>query len=399
MLGVAWLATAAAHSAAYGVITLDADPVAPGEVWGIADGWGLVHSADDGASWDWLCEESVGSQTVYDVLTWAPSTALLGTAEGLMRVGEGCVGESFGDLPEGFVLRLRRYGNEALVALVGPERGGVYRCGEAGCVATSLEGEGFFPKSMVVDGGTVWVTVVHAGADDGLRAELWLSVDGATFTEVYAWPDGDVDPRVLWASGDRVYAWLRPRSDTVEPAFARSVDGGVSFSTTFSTGYYTDPTPGAMVLDDGDTVLLGSASGARTWVSHDGGAGFTEVSLDTPAVKCGLSLGDRALVCTDHLADGFDVASTVDGADFTPVVCLEEVEAAACTGDTCDPYVDAWVSAGAYGGGRCHPADEDTGEPPPSTCDCASGGEGAGAGLGVLVALAAARRRQGRAST
>jgi hypothetical protein len=382
-----------AHSDTFELFTLSANPAEPDELWGVVDGWGLVHSTDGGGEWGWLCEEAIGSTSVYDVLAWRPNVALVGTVDGLIRVGEDCTGTSVGDLPEGFVLRLARRHDEALVALIGPESGGVYRCDDDACVATSLVGPGYYPKSLWVDGDTAWVTVVHTGAEDGLRAELWRSDDGAVFSEVHAWPDGDVDPRVIHAAGDTVYAWLRPRSDAAVPGFARSTDGGTTFTTTFTTGYYTDSTPGVLVLDGGATVLVGSRAGARTWVSRDGGASFEEQSLDLPALKCGLSLPGRGLVCSDHLVDGFDVAETADGVAFTPVLCLEEVEAAACAEAACEAAADAWRAAAATGGGRCAAPEDSGAAPEPDPCGCASAGM-ADALLPLLAGWVAGLRRR-----
>ncbi len=382
----AWLALAVpdaeAHGEAFELVRLAANSEEPSELWGIVEGWGLVHSTDDGATWGWLCEESVGTTTTYDLLPWGPGSVLVGTVDGLLRVGEDCLGETVGDLPEGFVLRLAEYEGQALVALVGPESGGVYRCDDSMCQATSLVGEGLYPKSLFVDGATAWVTVVHTGEEDGLAAELWRADDGAAFRVAHTWPAGDVDPRVVYASGETVYAWLRPRTEAATPGFARSTDGGTTFTTTFTTGYFTDPAPGVLVRDEGDTVFLGSWYGARTWVSRDAGVSFEEVSLEQPALKCGLDLPDRSLICTDHLADGFDVAVTTDGKTFSPTLCLEDVLPAACAEQTCEPYVSAWSAAAAIGGGQCelpveeaHPAEE-------PDCGCESG-----ATSGTLIPL------------
>ena len=383
---------ASAHGDSFELVRLTARPDAPAELWGMVEGWGLVHSEDGGAAWSWLCEEAVGSTALYDVLAWEAGSALVGTAEGLSLVDESCTGQSVASLPEGFVLSLARYGETALVGIIGTESGGVYRCDDTGCAATSLVGAGVFPKSLVVDGNTAWATVVHTGEDEGLAAELWRSDDGADFVVAYAWPDGDVDPRVIHADGERVYAWLRPRQDDREPGFVRSTDGGASFSTTFETGYYTDPAPGVLVRDGGETVLLGSWFGARTWRSTDAGLSFEEVSLDAPALRCGLDLPDRSLICADHLVDGFDVAATTDGMEFSAELCLEEVGPADCVAETCEPYVDAWRGAAALGGGKCDPA-ADTGTPDdPPPCGCASSEGGLPLlALGAAVLLRARR--------
>lgn len=386
---------AAAHSPEFGVSALSARPEAPSELWAAVEGWGMIHSTDGGASFAWLCEESIGVDTVYDVLAWDEAVALAGTVDGLMRVDGECQGTSVTGLDAGFVLKLARWQGKAAVALIGPERGGVYLCDDDGCAATALEGPAFYPKSFAVDGDTLWVTLVHT---DTLAAELYRTTDGVSFTEASSWPAGDTDPRVLWAQGENVYLWTRPRADTAEPGFRKSTDGGAHFTETFTAGYYTDSAPGFLVRDEGKTVLLGSWFGARTWASTDSGASFVEVSDTAPAVKCGLDLGDHALVCTDHLADGLDVASTTDAEEFTPITCLEEVEPSECAAEACEPYVDAWVTAAAYGGGGCHPEEEESGTPDdPPPCGCASGEGVSTAGALVAAAALLARWRLRRA--
>ncbi len=391
-LGLLWmLDNAVAHSPNYGTLSLSAQPGAPDELWANTDGWGLLHSGDGGATWGWLCEESVGTTGIYDVLAWAEGTALVGTTTGLVRVGDGCVGESVAGLDPGFVLRVVRWGEVAAVALIGPESGGIYLCDDAGCVATSLIGAGYYPKSLVVSGDTLWVSLVHT---DTLVAELYRTTDGVDFELRHTWPEGDVDPRVVVASDDRVGIWTRPRSDAAVPAFEVSRDGGATFSRTLEVGYYTDPAPGTLILEQGAVVFVGSYYGARTWRSDDGGDSFEEVSAAAPAIRCGLDLGDRALVCTDHLADGYDLAETANGLDFTPTTCLEDVSAAECARAACEPYVDAWVSAGAYGGGGCDPEVEDSAEAPASEdCGCGAGEPAAAAAALAAGALVLRRRR------
>lgn len=389
-LSLAW-----AHSTNFGMVGLSARAEAPDELWGRTDGWGVVHSTDGGHTWSWQCEESTGGTTVYDVLAWADGVAWVGTADGLWRVGADCGNSRFDGLPEGFVLLLERVGARATVAVIGEEEGGLLWCDDAGCTPTSLWGARLYPKSLVVDGDTVWATVVHT---DTLAAELVRSDDGGDFATVYAWPDGDVDPRVMHAAGDTVLVWARPRQDTGQPGLLRSVDAGRTFTQTFADGFYTDPAPGVSVR--GDDVLLGAWYGARTWRSTDLGATFSEVTTTAPAVRCSLALGEVDLVCGDHVVDGFDVARTDDRSTFVPLACLESALPAACAATVCEPYVDAWVTAGAYGGGACDAAD-DTAEPSPTPAcgGCASAGSAAGAvGIaGALVALG--RRRQWPPST
>jgi hypothetical protein len=267
--------------------------------------------------------------------------------------------------------------------------GGLYLCDDSACTPTALLAENWFPKSLFVDGTTLWATVVDTTT---LAATLWridggadpaaASLELSSFEAVHEWPLGDSDPRVYFASGERVDLWVRPRSGESAPSYQQSFDGGASFEATFETGYYSDPVPGVLIRDAGGTILLGSYYGARTWRSIDAGQSFEEVSAEVPALRCGLDLAPgsasgRSLICADHLADGFDVAATDDGSNFTAVACFEEVVAADCAAETCDGAYEAWSAAAAYGGGECGvdtASDDsgDTGKAEPE-CGCANG--------------------------
>jgi hypothetical protein len=264
--------------------------------------------------------------------------------------------------------------------------GGFWSCTVDGCVASELTGAGIFPKSLYTDGDRVWGTVVYEGT---LASELWRTDDGEHWTRTFTWPDGDTDPRVLYADGDDVYVWARPRSDATVPGLLVSHDGGVTFTRTFETGYYTDATPGFTTL--GGRLFLGSNAGARTWVSDDDGETFTDISTDAPGVRCGDFDGEHAWACADHLADGVDVAVTTDGTYWTPIGCLETAVVAPCAEDTCAALYDAFETAGSYGGGKCDtvigPADTPKDEEKP--CGCGGGS----AALILVVGALGWRRR------
>ena len=229
----------------------------------------------------------------------------------------------------------------------------------------------------------VYVTTVDV---DTLAAALQVSDDGVTFRSVYSWPDGDVDPHLLYAgpggNGDRLLVWRLPRSAATAPTLLFSDDGGRTFAEVFSDGQYTDPLPGIAV--SGETVWLGSDVG-RTWRSLDGGRHFFEVSDAEPAVRCSDRSGGRLIVCADHFADGFDVG-VWDGAQrWSGAGCLDGAEVDACGADTCEPYHDAFMTAGAYGGGACYaePTDEGRG--------C---GDASGAVVAPWLLLLGRRRRR-----
>ena len=388
-----WLPLAAAHGPTFGSSAVSVNRADTAEIWVLTDAWGLAHTATSGGTWEWLCEESIGTEHAYSLLAWGEGAAILGTREGVTVVDRSCGTTPVTGLPEAtFVPTLAPYEDGYLALGVAADVSGVWLCDDAGCTATDLTGDGLFPKSARADGGRAWVTVVY---EADLSAALWHTEDGATWSLVHAWPDGDTDPRVLAADGDNLLIWRRTRSEDDTPELLTSHDGGLSFRSVFETGSFTDSTPTLLVLPD--QLLLGSDAGARTWRSLDAGETWADVSNDVPAVRCADVVNGVAWACGDHLQDGFDLARTTDGGTWFPVACLEQALPASCAEGTCAPLLSAFQAAGAYGGGRC-----DTIVTPPvplpapdPACGCA-GDPSAGAWLGVWVVGLARRRYKPR---
>ncbi len=370
---------ALAHGNRFSLSTLSISPDEPESWWGNANGWGVVHTVDAGSSWTWQCEEGLNTLSVNDVLAWEGGTALLATADGVVQVGPSCARSGLTGLPESSVVTvLSRGAGVAFAAVYADGAGGVYRCDPAvGCSATSLQG--LYVKSLrsSEEDGTVWATTVDPVS---LAAGLWVSEDNEIFRLAQQWPAGDVDVRVLYADSERLLAWRLPRSDAAIPTLLFSADGGATFAEVFSDGVYTDPVPGLLV--SGNDVWLGSELG-RTWRSLDGGRHFFESSQAEPAVRCGDTRGVQVLACTDHFADGFDIAVWHGGSDWEARGCLDSATPESCAADTCGLYQDAFVSAGAYGGGLCYAEPE-----PPSGC-----GAGQDASLLPLLFWGVLRRR------
>jgi hypothetical protein len=379
------------HGASFGAVAISVAPDRSTEAWSVVEGWGLAHSSDGGETWDWHCEEALGDGAVYGVLALAGGRAAVASRLGVLVVDGACGVTALAGLPEeAYGTAVVAYGDVVLAGVIAPDTAGIVVCDEATCTPSDVWGDGRFPKSIVVDGTRAWATVVEEAT---LAASLWRSDDGVAWTEVYAWPAGDTDPRVLDAEGDRLWIWRRTRDEAQTPGLLVSDDGGETFAETLTAGVYTDPAPGFVRL--GETALLGSVYGARTWRSTDGGRAWTEVSADAPAVRCGHRAGDVAWVCADHLNDGFDVAVTTDGVTFTPVGCLEEAVSADCAAAACAASVDAYVAAGAYGGGQCDAAAEEAPAPEEGRCGCGGGG----AAVVLVVVPMLSRRYRGQDST
>lgn len=369
------VASASAHGNRFSLSTLSIAPDDPQVWWANANGWGVLHTADAGATWTWQCEEGLGASVVYDLAAWTGGRAFVGTSDGLRRVGPDCANDAMPGLPDGALVTVVTRGDDAVYAGAYVEgTGGLYLCDDAGCAPTSLVG-GYVKSVVVGDDGVVWATTV---APDTLAASLWASADGQSFTDVADWPDGSVDVRVLHADAERLLVWRMPRSDAAAPALMYSADGGARFVDVLTEGAYTDPVPGLAVV--GNDVWLGSDVG-RTWRSLDGGRHFTDVSDVEPAVRCADRAGGLLIVGADHFADGFDVGVWRGGQRWAGAGCVDAAQVDACGADTCALYEEAFRTAGAFGGGHC------LDEPAPV------GGCGGAGAIGALPVVLLLRRR------
>ncbi len=389
---LAWPSLAMAHGNRFSLSAISIAPDDSNTWWANANGWGVVYTTDAGASWTWRCEEGIPTQSVYDLIAVDGQRALLATSDGLETVGADCVNTPLDGLPaDAFATVVARANDGYYAAIYAAGSGGLYRCAldaSPECVATELQG--LYVKSVAVsedaDGERIYATSADATT---LAERLWTSTDGQAFTAVADWPDGDVDLRILAVDDGRLWLWRIPRTSDGTPTLLFSADHGMTYAEIFSDGLYTDPVPGMAV--DGNDVWLGSDVG-RTWRSMDGGRHFSEVSDVEPAVRCSDKAGDLLLVCADHFADGFDVGIWDGGQRWAGAGCLDAAAVDSCGGDTCQNYHDAFVTAGAYGGGSCYV----TPAAGPPTCGCS--GDSATALLFVPITLlfGAARSRRRR---
>lgn len=381
------IAAVHAHGDGFELRAVSVSPLDPDEIWGVVENQGLVWTQDGGASWRWLCDSALGATRVYDVLALGEGRAAAALLGGVALVDTDCGVSALSGVPENaYADTLVADGEGLLAAISGADGGGIYRCTEEGCAALPLYGPDLFVKSILAVDGGFWATTTRSS---DLAAALYVSEDGQTWEERYAWPEGDVDPRVLRAEGDTLLVWAVPRAAADVAQLLRSTDGGASFSAVYATESYTTAEGTLLVFDGG--LLFGHDQGLVLW-SEDEGLTWEEQSADLPTMVCGAQRGEGALLCADHLYDGLDLAASVDGWTWTPIACLEEASLPACAAESCAAALDNYGVQAGIGGGRC----DEIINPPPVDAKaegCGCRGEADSATLLFAIALLPLNRR------
>lgn len=382
-----------AHGTIYATSSLSGSPTDPTELWSLAGGWGLLHSDDAGATWSWWCEEAIGAGTLYSAAAVGDGTVVIGSNTGLFRFTvDGTLTPMTGLPDDAQVGTVRVYGDAVLADVVSvTDVDGLYVCRDLVCTPTTLVEDGRYVESIVVDGGTAWVMTRFAST---LHSMLYRSDDGATWSLVHDWDEDSESRLLLDVHGDRLWSWAQPRDPEALPWLETSADGGVTTTQSYLSTNPTSEIPG-MAEVDGVEVL--SDNLGNTFESDDEGATWTDHTDILPLIRCVAYIDGATWICADHFTDGFDFA-TLDAPDaWTAHGCMDT----AAVGDAlCESYHDAYLDAGAYGGGECDASYSPPVAEAPGGCGCGGGADSAGvAGLWGLGVLRGWRRRREAART
>jgi len=398
--------------------------------------FGLVSTLDDGASWRWVCEMSIGYIGTLDptFLRVTNGTLLASTFQGLTRsLDGGCTFDPVPDVGDLFVRGLVE--NQAVPGTVYVVTGGGGApTGTPAFYVSTDGGMTFAPTTLTST--DVYYDGIGLTAADPMRVYVggWRDLatglfvyrsddGGATWTEFpKTGPDSsrlrvvgvsDVDPDVLF--------WLH---DAPTDTIYRSDDGGLTETAVLNT----PGTVTAFAVGTGGVAYAATSYGDLQR-SDDGGLSFAPV-VGTPPPYCIATSGSRVYICANPFVGNFAVGYSDDlGADWTGLLYLADIDgpvvcpAGTPTHDLCEP---AWpalekflnaldgVDGGApgtdagTGTGADAGVDAGTGKDGHGGCHCAVAGAGRargaagarGAGAVALAALAAAaalrwRRRHG----
>jgi len=274
--------------------------------------FGLFVSRDGGASFAWVCEESLGYGGRWDapLALGADGSLSLGLPDGARRGVDDC------DFP-------RSFGGAAVVDLAaspGGERlyGAAHRDDGAALLLRSVDGgRGYATLPL----GLAGVTLTTLDAAPSRPGRLWVvGVRGAPSRAVLLRSDDD-GARFEAAAGELAGAeaaflsavdardpdrlWVRvPRGSSTE--LLRTDDGGRSWRSALTV---RGPMEGFALATDGRVWAGGSVAGL--WRSADG---ERFEAVDGAPVLCLRHHAGALYVCTDHARDGVALARVRDGA-------------------------------------------------------------------------------------
>lgn len=430
MLTAAGPARANGRYPAAGLIALD--PSDPKHIV-VRATYGVISTDDDGATWRWVCEQSVGFSDNEDpmVAITKNGTILAGVFKGLSASTDRGCSYTFagGALADRYVVDLsteKESPDHALAILSNGIGGGKFETR----VFESL------------DDGATWT---QAGVD--LPQDfLGLSIDAAPSDPQRLYASGRYGapdyPGAIERSDDRGATWTRldiPGSDDKHPPYLSAIDpsdpdrvyvrldtpeadllvvsddAGLTWKTAFEG---TGALLGFALSPDGATVAVGGDKDGL-WTAPKDTLAFTKVS--ELEVRCLTWSPDRLYACANEFKDGFHVGySTNAGKTFTAFehlasVCPMECPAGTPTKELCaDPWglvsltidatscgesPDGGATGGAGGtstGGGGAGGAGSGGAGGGCGCDLAGGSTAGGALLFAAGAFAAATRRRRR---
>jgi photosystem II stability/assembly factor-like uncharacterized protein len=388
--------------------------------------FGFLLTKDNGSTWDWICERSVGYGGTEDpaIGILSGGSILAGLFDGLAVSRDvGCSWSKVGGAlaQQVFIdVAVRRGDPKIAVALASTFKG------------QSDAGDSLFNNLvfLTTDGGATWNPVGQPLADDVLTQTIDFAESDATRLYVSGVRDrGTTSAGVLLVSSDGGATWNElpvpldtgeraPFIAAVDPADAARIyvrtsgtpnnrllyseDAGRSFKVAFTSD---GPLLGFALSPEGSKVFVGSQKDGLH-VAAKADMAFKKRS--DIQVQCLMTSGNTLWACSNMISGFILGSSPDDGATFTAKLKLDGTRGPlACpVGTTTQMCESEWPAVrDRLGASNATPSDagaRDAGSaippPPEDTSSCSTTGTSRGAGAGLVVLAAALALVRGRAA-
>jgi hypothetical protein len=301
--------------------------------------FGFLLSHDDGATWDWICEDAVGYAGQQDpaVGVTAGGSLLSGSFEGLSVSLDGGCNWAFaaGGLQNVVDLAVHPDAPQQAVAVSNAfagssDAGNLYR---SQVWTTGDDGAHWAALGAPIDPSLVLVTIEvaasdpqriylsgHRGAKYSGSGLLLVSTDGgATYTQRTVPLDAATEADAYVAAVDPKNAdvvYLRTEGMSTSRLLV-TADAGKTFATKYTGGAML----GFALSPDGTKIYLGGATDGLQ-VASTSDFVFRQTSM--VPVQCLRTSGTTLYVCSDELSAGFTLGASVD--DGTTIAAKLHVE-------------------------------------------------------------------------
>jgi hypothetical protein len=376
--------------------------------------FGLLFSADNGASFRWMCEDSIGYGGTYDpdYAITADGVIYATTFDGLKVTRDGgCHWDVVPDLDQQWVGEVE----------IGPD-GKIWAAtssgGQPNDVFVSADGSSFTASNLFHDSAwwkslrvapgnpsRIYVTgylvadtpeAMLRRSDDGGKTWTELAVDDFAFgsqPQLFVEAVSPLDPDIVFA---RVLGAVSPAGD----AIYRSTDGGESWTNVLEMADVI----GAFTMRSDGTTVIAATIGKCAGEPMDASKGCVRISTDAgltwapaaqqPKMACITERGDGALFAcgANWEPDNFALGTSTDAASWTKLFRFTEIagpvqcESGTVQFDVCESL--QWPSIAAQFGIEPEVVDAGPDPKPPGGCGCNI------AFASVLIVIPRRRRRR-----
>ncbi len=395
-----WAPLAHANGALPGSLSILTPAALPHDVV-LATNFGVVLSHDDGQRWVWSCEQPGNAFGILYQMGPAPlnriftiSSDHLGAPQLAFSDDTSCtwrVGVPASPAPVVDAFADPTNANRVLAVAVAPSDGGaIYRLLE------SSDGGATLPTLRYTAAGGDFITgvetarsapntiVLTMGSGIPSTPALVRSTDGGEHWDTYPLALGSNVSVRLFAidPDDPARVFLRVSGGEVDRVAVAMVDAANAVHVTNTLSLVNGVITAFVRLDNGH-IFVGGTIGVTpsAFLSVDGGASFQPLPTP-PTLKGGSARGGTLYAVTDHMVEGFAIATSVDeGQSWQPFMRYDQIQAiASCVKAYCQEDCSVRAVLEQWPEEFCAAEDPTAGTDGGVDVDGATGGTGGGLG-------------------